>query len=169
MIPQNFKDILSNGENVGLYQTLALILFVLFFIGLVYVVLKPKNTTGIEKMHHWKMVTKSIIIYIKKNDMKPRTPVFVNFVIVVALLIIVYNMFVQNTSFFGSPYFWATVIIAGIMVFIANGIGDLIENNRFQKLSEEEKKAYLEDKKTPYYKRLWASAFKSNLTLKSRI
>lgn len=40
MIPQNFKDILSNGENVGLYQTLALILFVLFFIGLVYVVFK---------------------------------------------------------------------------------------------------------------------------------
>lgn len=44
MIPQNFKDILSNGENVGLYQTLALILFVLFFIGLVYVVFKkPKK------------------------------------------------------------------------------------------------------------------------------
>ncbi|AQX11994.1 c-type cytochrome [Elizabethkingia meningoseptica] len=92
--------------------------------------------------------------------MKPRTPVLVNFVIVVALLLIVYNMFVQNTSFFSSPYFWATVIIAGIMVFIANGIGDLIENNRFQKLSEEEKQAYLEQKKTPYYKRLWASAFK---------
>lgn len=44
MIPQNFKDILSNSENVGLYQTLALILFVLFFIGLVYVVFKkPKK------------------------------------------------------------------------------------------------------------------------------
>lgn len=101
--------------------------------------------------------------------MKPRTPVFVNFVIVVALLIIVYNMFVQNTSFFGSPYFWATVIIAGIMVFIANGIGDLIENNRFQKLSEEEKKAYLEDKKLHTTKDCGLLHSKSNLTLKSRI
>ncbi|KAF5305989.1 hypothetical protein FQR65_LT18619 [Abscondita terminalis] len=43
---------------------------------------------------------------------------------------------------------------------LANGIGDLIENNRFRKLTEEEKKVYLEEKKTPYYKRLWASAFK---------
>ncbi|AQX04531.1 cbb3-type cytochrome c oxidase subunit 3 [Elizabethkingia meningoseptica] len=44
MVPQNFKDIISNGENVGLYQTLALILFVMFFIALVFVVFKkPKK------------------------------------------------------------------------------------------------------------------------------
>ncbi|WP_407482287.1 CcoQ/FixQ family Cbb3-type cytochrome c oxidase assembly chaperone [Elizabethkingia meningoseptica] len=44
MVPQNFKDIISSGENVGLYQTLALILFVMFFIALVYVVFKkPKK------------------------------------------------------------------------------------------------------------------------------
>ncbi len=53
MVPQNFKDIISNGENVGLYQTLALILFVMFFIALVFVVFKNlKNITGTEKMHH---------------------------------------------------------------------------------------------------------------------
>lgn len=44
MIPQNFKDILSNTENAGIYQTLALILFILFFISLViYVFSKPKK------------------------------------------------------------------------------------------------------------------------------
>ena len=44
MIPQNFKDILSNSENAGFYQTLALIIFILFFIVLViYVFSKPKK------------------------------------------------------------------------------------------------------------------------------
>lgn len=44
MIPQNVKDILSNGENTGFYQTLALILFLIFFLGIVYYVLtRPKK------------------------------------------------------------------------------------------------------------------------------
>ncbi|KQK26842.1 cytochrome C oxidase Cbb3 [Chryseobacterium aquaticum] len=44
MIPQNFKDILSNTENAGLYQTLALIFFMLFFISLIiYVFSRPKK------------------------------------------------------------------------------------------------------------------------------
>ena len=44
MIPQNVKDILSNGENVGFYQTLAMLLFLFFFLGIVYYVLsRPKK------------------------------------------------------------------------------------------------------------------------------
>jgi len=44
MIPQNFKDIVSSGDGVGIYQTLALVLFMLFFVGLVLIVFrKPKN------------------------------------------------------------------------------------------------------------------------------
>ena len=44
MIPQNFKDILGSVENAGLYQTIALILFILFFAFAVYQVMKkPKN------------------------------------------------------------------------------------------------------------------------------
>ena len=39
MIPQNFKDILAHIENAGFYQSLALVLFVLFFISLVYKVM----------------------------------------------------------------------------------------------------------------------------------
>ena len=38
MIPQNVKDILSNGENVGFYQTLAMLLFLFFFLGFLYYV-----------------------------------------------------------------------------------------------------------------------------------
>jgi len=44
MIPQSFKDILSNGDNTGLFQTLAMVLFILLFTGLVwYVVSRPKK------------------------------------------------------------------------------------------------------------------------------
>lgn len=35
MIPQNIKDILANGENVGFYQTLSMIFFLIFFLGIV--------------------------------------------------------------------------------------------------------------------------------------
>ncbi len=38
MIPQSVKDILSNGENVGLYQTIAMIVFLLLFLGIVFYV-----------------------------------------------------------------------------------------------------------------------------------
>lgn len=44
MIPQSFKDILSNGDNVGLYQTLAMIIFILLFLGIAYFVFsRPKK------------------------------------------------------------------------------------------------------------------------------
>ena len=44
MIPQNVKDILSNGENVGFYQTLAMLFFLFFFLGIVYYVFsRPKK------------------------------------------------------------------------------------------------------------------------------
>ena len=44
MIPQSIKDILANGDNVGLYQTVALILFLIFFLGIVYwVISRPKK------------------------------------------------------------------------------------------------------------------------------
>ncbi len=44
MIPQSVKDIISNGENVGFYQTFAMMLFIIFFIGIViYVFSRPKK------------------------------------------------------------------------------------------------------------------------------
>ncbi len=44
MIPQSIKDILSNGENVGLYQTIAMAVFILLFLGIVYFVFsRPKK------------------------------------------------------------------------------------------------------------------------------
>lgn len=44
MIPQSFKDILSSGENVGLYQTIAMIVFIILFLGIVWFVFsRPKK------------------------------------------------------------------------------------------------------------------------------
>ena len=44
MIPQSMKDILANGENVGFYQTLSMILFLVFFLGIAfYVFSRPKK------------------------------------------------------------------------------------------------------------------------------
>ncbi len=44
MIPQSFKDIISNGENVGLFQTIAMILFIILFLGIVWFVFsRPKK------------------------------------------------------------------------------------------------------------------------------
>ena len=44
MIPQSFKDIVSSVENAGLYQTIAMLIFILFFVGLVfYVFSRPKK------------------------------------------------------------------------------------------------------------------------------
>jgi cytochrome c oxidase cbb3-type subunit IV len=44
MIPENFKDILRNSQDSAFLGTLALVLFVLFFSGLIYVTLmQPKK------------------------------------------------------------------------------------------------------------------------------
>ncbi len=92
--------------------------------------------------------------------MKQRTPVYINILIILTLLFVVYYMFVQNTSFLSSPYFWATVVICAILAFIQDAIGDLIENEKFKKLTDAEKQAYLENKKVPYFTRLYKDAFK---------
>ncbi|WP_419869533.1 c-type cytochrome [Chryseobacterium sp. CT-SW4] len=92
--------------------------------------------------------------------MKQRTPVFVNILIIIGLLIVFYYLFVQSYVFFASPYFWGTVVISCILAYIHSAIGDIIENNKFKKLSAEEKAAYIAEKKIPYFKRLYDSAFK---------
>lgn len=92
--------------------------------------------------------------------MKQRTPVFVNILIIIGLLIVFYYLFVQDYSFLASPYFWGTVVISAILAYIHSAIGDLIENNKFKKLTVEEKNAYLAEKKIPYFKRLYDAAFK---------
>ena len=92
--------------------------------------------------------------------MKQRTPVFVNILIILTLLIIFYYLFLESWSFLSNPYFWGTVVISVIMALIHNSLGDLIENNRFQKLSETEKAEYLAEKEVPYFTQLYRSAFK---------
>ncbi|ASK30995.1 cytochrome C [Chryseobacterium sp. T16E-39] len=92
--------------------------------------------------------------------MKQRTPVVINILIIIGLLIVFYYLFVQSYSFLASPYFWGTVVISAILAYIHSSIGDLIENNKFKKLSPEEKAAYLAEKKIPFLRRMYDSAFK---------
>ncbi|HEX7868562.1 MAG TPA: cbb3-type cytochrome c oxidase N-terminal domain-containing protein, partial [Chryseobacterium sp.] len=92
--------------------------------------------------------------------MKQRTPVVVNILIITVLLVIFYYLFVQSYSFLASPYFWGTVVISAILAYIHSAIGDLIENNKFKKLSVEEKSAYLNEKKIPFLRRQYDAAFK---------
>jgi len=62
--------------------------------------------------------------------------------------------------FFASPYFWGTVVIAVIVTFIQGSISDLIENEKFKKMTDAEKAQYLAVQKKPYFKALYESAFK---------
>lgn len=92
--------------------------------------------------------------------MKQRTPVIVNILVILTILFVVYYMFVQNSSFLSSPYFWGTVVITTVLALIHSAIGDLIENDQFKRLTDEEKANYLSEKKVPYLQRLYKNAFK---------
>lgn len=96
--------------------------------------------------------------------MRQRTPIILNILAILTILVIAYYMFIQNSSFFQSPYFWGTVVISIILAYIQHAIGDLIENEKFKKLTTEEKTFYLEQKNIPYWKRMYDSAFKSQST-----
>ena len=75
--------------------------------------------------------------------MKRRTPVYINILIVLGLLLVVFYMFSQTSDFLTSKYFLGTAVISIIVVFIQTAIGDLIENEKFKKLTDEEKASYL--------------------------
>lgn len=92
--------------------------------------------------------------------MKPRTPVYITIAVVLVILFIMYYMFVQSAAFLASPVFWGTVVIASVLALIQHAIGDLIENDKFKKLSETEQAQYLQSKNVPYFKSLYESAFK---------
>lgn len=92
--------------------------------------------------------------------MKQRAPIYVNVLVILTILFILYYMFIQDSSFLSSAYFWGTVVIAIVLSLIHHTIGDLIENDQFKKLSDEQKAEYLQEKKKPYFKGLYESAFK---------
>ena len=93
--------------------------------------------------------------------MKRRTPVYINILIVLGLLLVVFYMFAQSSDYLDSKYFLGTALISIVVVFIQNAIGDLIENEKFKKLTDTEKAQYLADKKVPYFRYLYNGAFKS--------
>ncbi len=94
--------------------------------------------------------------------MKQRTPLFINIIIVLVLIYMIFFMIIQNNSLLITPYFIGTAIL-GIVVTIINHtiIGNSIEKEKLEKLSEEERKAYLAEKNIPFLTRMYKSAFKS--------
>ncbi len=96
--------------------------------------------------------------------MKRRTPIYINILIVLGLLLVVFYMLAQSNAYLESKYFYGAALISIIVVFIQAAIGDLIENQKFKKLTDEEKKTYIANKKVPYFQFLWNSAFKKQDT-----
>lgn len=91
--------------------------------------------------------------------MKTRTPIFIHILITVGLTVMAFEMFAQDSGYLSSPFFWGLMIIVVILLLIMNSIGDLIEDQNFTKLTEEQKAEYLKEKNTPYFQKLWNSAF----------
>ena len=92
--------------------------------------------------------------------MKTRTPISIIIAGTIGVTIMAFEMFASESEYFSSPFFWALLLIAIILLLIMNSIGDLVENENFSRLSEEEKKQFLTEKSVPYFQKLWNSAFK---------
>ena len=92
--------------------------------------------------------------------MKTRTPISIYIAITIGITILAFEMFAQDANYFSTPLFWALLIIITILLLIMNSIGDLVENERFARLTDEEKQEYITNNTTPYFQKLWNSAFK---------
>lgn len=92
--------------------------------------------------------------------MKTRTPISIYIALTIGITIMAFEMFASDSNYFSTPFFWALLIIITILLLIMNSIGDLVENERFQRLTEAEKQAFLTDKNKSYFQTLWNSAFK---------
>lgn len=92
--------------------------------------------------------------------MKTRTPTSIYIIVTIGLTIMAFEMFAQDSTYFTSPFFWALLLIVTILVLIMNSLGDLVENEQFSRLTEDEKKEYLTEKNISYFQKLWNSAFK---------
>ena len=60
--------------------------------------------------------------------MKHRTPVFVNILLIFFVLAFIFYMFIQNTSFFSSPYFWGTIVVL-IFIYTIFGLFAIFNTN----------------------------------------
>ncbi len=92
--------------------------------------------------------------------MKTRTPISIYILVTIGLAIMAFEMFAPDSGYFSSPFFWGLMLVAIILLLIMNSIGDLIENEKFKQLSDEEKAEFIKSNNTPYFQKLWNSAFR---------
>jgi cytochrome c oxidase cbb3-type subunit 3 len=79
--------------------------------------------------------------------MKVRTPISVYIVLTFCLIALAFEMFAPEVHYLTSPYFWVVVIMSALLLLIVSSLQDLVENENFKKLTDEEKKLYLEQKR----------------------
>jgi cytochrome c oxidase cbb3-type subunit 3 len=101
--------------------------------------------------------------------MKTRTPISIYIATTIGLTIMAFEMFASDSGYFSSPFFWALILIAIILLLIMNSIGDLIENENFSKLSEEEKNNIWKKKKFLIIRNFGTLLSKSSLLQKKKI
>lgn len=91
--------------------------------------------------------------------MRPRFPISL-IIIICTLVISGFILFTSDSfSFLFNPIFWAIIVIIAIGLFIYDGVSSLVENEKYKALTPVEKKAFLEERAKPFYKRLYDSAF----------
>ena len=91
--------------------------------------------------------------------MKTRTPIFIYITAAVISIVIIFQMS-ADADYLRSPYFWGLTVSVVLLLLIMDAISDLVENDNFKNLSDEEKRAFLKERSIPYFQRLWQSAFR---------
>lgn len=101
--------------------------------------------------------------------MKVRTPISVYIVLTVCMIALAFEMFAPEVHYLTSPYFWVVVIMSALLLLIVSSLQDLVENENFKKLTDEEKQVYLEQKKIPFCGDYGILLLKSSLRKKKQI
>lgn len=91
--------------------------------------------------------------------MRPRTPFYISAIIAIILIACAFYMFVDSFAFLSDKIFWATIIVAVLLLLIISALNRLADAEKFKKLSPEQQKEYLEASKQPYLTWLWNDAF----------
>ena len=101
--------------------------------------------------------------------MKTRTPISIYIAITIGITVMAFEMFAQDANYFSTPLFWALLIIITILLLIMNSIGDLVENERFARLTDEEKQDISPTTQLHIFRSFGTRLLKNNLKLKKKI
>ena len=79
--------------------------------------------------------------------------------VVASILLLFYVFSSSDIGIFSNTFVWIVVLLAVIVVYIANNIDGIISEKEYSKLTPEEKLQYREEQKTTYLEKLFKSAY----------